>query len=80
MCYQDRLARYEQEKKNLQQQNLSPEDYMRAIIKMADKWRVQLWENVVKIVFIMIQREPTNRAVVVLIGVILKVRSIPNDR
>ena len=40
MCYQDRLQRYEQEKKNLQQQNLSPEDYMRAIIKLANKWRV----------------------------------------
>lgn len=40
MCYQDRLARYEQEKKKLQQQNLSHEDYMRAIIKLADKWRV----------------------------------------
>lgn len=40
MCYQDRLARYEQEKKKLQQQNLSPEEYMGAIIKLADKWRV----------------------------------------
>ena len=40
MCYQDRLARYEQEKRNLQQQNLSNEDYMRAIIKLANKWRV----------------------------------------
>ena len=40
MCYQDRLAKYEQEKRKLQQQNLSPEDYMRAVIKLADKWRV----------------------------------------
>ena len=40
MTYQDRLARYEQDKKKLQQQNLSPEDYMRAIIKLADKWRI----------------------------------------
>lgn len=39
-----------------------------------------MWKSVVKIVFIMIQREPNNRAVVVLIGVILKVRVIPNDR
>lgn len=80
MSYQDRLQRYEQEKKKLQQQNLSPEDYMRAIIKLANKWRVQLWKSVVKIVRIMTQREPTNRAVVALMGVILKVRLIPNDR
>ena len=40
MCYQDRLARYEQEKKKLQEQNLSCEDYMREIIKLANKWRV----------------------------------------
>ena len=40
MCYQDRLANYEREKKKLQEQNLSPEDYMRAIIKLANKWRV----------------------------------------
>lgn len=40
MCYQDRLAKYEQEKRRLQQQNLSHEEYMRAIIKLANKWRV----------------------------------------
>ena len=40
MSYQDRLQRYEQEKKKLQQQNLSPEDYTRAIIKLSNKWRV----------------------------------------
>ena len=40
MSYQDRLQRYEQEKKKLQQQNLSPEDYMMAIIKLANKWKV----------------------------------------
>ena len=40
MSYQDRLQRYEQEKKKLQHQNLSHEDYMRAIIKLANKWRV----------------------------------------
>ena len=40
MSYQDRLQRYEQEKKKLQQQNLSHEDYMRAIIKLANKWKV----------------------------------------
>ena len=38
-----------------------------------------MWKSVVKIVRIMTQREPTNRAVVVLIGVILKVRLIPNE-
>lgn len=40
MNYQDRLANYEREKKKLQEQNLSPEDYMRAIIKLANKWKV----------------------------------------
>lgn len=40
MSYQDRLANYEQEKKKLQEQNLSYEDYMRAIIKLANKWKV----------------------------------------
>lgn len=40
MSYQDRLARYEQEKRKLQEWNLSPEEYMRAIIKLANKWRV----------------------------------------
>lgn len=40
MSYQDRLARYEQEKKKLQQQNLTPDEYMREIIKLADKWRI----------------------------------------
>lgn len=40
MSYQDRLENYEQEKKKLQEQNLSYEDYMRAIIKLANKWRV----------------------------------------
>lgn len=40
MCYQDRLQRYEQDKKKLQQQNLTPDEYMREIIKLADKWRI----------------------------------------
>ncbi len=40
MSYRDRLQRYEQEKRKLQQQNLSYDEYMRAIIKLADKWRV----------------------------------------
>ena len=40
MSYLDRLARYEQEKRKLQHQNLNPEDYMRAIIKLANKWKV----------------------------------------
>ena len=40
MSYQDRLQRYEQEKKKLQQQNLSPVDYMMAIIKLADIWSI----------------------------------------
>ena len=40
MSYQDRLAKYEQEKKKLQEQNLNPEDYTREIIKLARKWKV----------------------------------------
>ena len=40
MSYQDRLQRYEQDKKKLQQQNLTPDEYMREIIKLADKWRI----------------------------------------
>ena len=40
MSYQDRLANYEQGKKKLQEQNLTPDEYMREIIKLADKWRI----------------------------------------
>lgn len=40
MSYLDRLARYEQEKRKLQQQNLTDYEYMQAIKKLADKWRV----------------------------------------
>lgn len=40
MCYQDRLWEYEREKIKLQQQNLTPDEYMREIIKLADKWRI----------------------------------------
>lgn len=79
MCYQDRLSRYEQEKRKLQQQNLSPEDYMMAIIKLADKWRVQLWKSVAKIVFITIATGKTRRVAVVLMARILKVRLKVNE-
>jgi lipase chaperone LimK len=40
MCYEDRLRQYEEEKRRLQSKNLSDEEYMRAIIKLANKWRV----------------------------------------
>lgn len=40
MTYQNRLYEYEKEKRRLQEQNLSPEEYMRAIIRLANKWRV----------------------------------------
>ena len=40
MSYLDRLARYEQEKRRLQQQSLTDYEYMQAIKKLADKWRV----------------------------------------
>ena len=38
--YQERLRRYEQEKKLLQQQNLTDVQYMQAIKRLADKWGV----------------------------------------
>ena len=38
--YQERLRRYEQEKKLLQQQNLTGVEYMQAIKRLADKWKV----------------------------------------
>lgn len=40
MTYQDRLWEYEREKRKLQQQNLTPDEYMREIIKLADNWRI----------------------------------------
>ena len=40
MSYTDRLRRYEQEIRKLQAQNLSPVEYQKAILKLADKWRV----------------------------------------
>lgn len=40
MSYQDRLQRYEQDKRKLEEKNLTPDEYMRAIIKLANKWRV----------------------------------------
>lgn len=40
MTYQDRLWQYEREKRILQQKNLSDAEYMREIIKLADKWRI----------------------------------------
>lgn len=40
MSYQDRLQRYEQDKRKLQEKDLTPDEYMRAIIKLANKWRV----------------------------------------
>lgn len=40
MSYQDRLERYEQEKRKLKDKNLSYKEYMQEIIKLARKWRV----------------------------------------
>ena len=40
MSYEERLRRYEEEKRKLQQQDLTDVEYLRAIIKLADKWRV----------------------------------------
>lgn len=40
LTYEERLSRYEQEKKLLQQQNLTDVQYMQAIKRLADKWGV----------------------------------------
>jgi hypothetical protein len=40
MTYEERLRRFEQEKRELQKQDLNDVEYMRAIKKLADKWRV----------------------------------------
>lgn len=40
MSYQQRLMRYEQDKKKLQEKNLSSQEYTKEIIKLADKWRI----------------------------------------
>lgn len=40
LSYDERLSRYEQEKKLLQQQNLTDVQYMWAIKRLADKWGV----------------------------------------
>jgi lipase chaperone LimK len=40
VCYEDRLREYEREKQKLKDKQLSDEEYMRAIIKLANKLRV----------------------------------------
>ena len=40
MTYQYRIMKYEEEKKKLQEKNLTYEEYMREIIKLAKKWKV----------------------------------------
>ena len=40
MTYKDRIMEYEKEKKRLQDKNLTYEEYMREIIKLARKWKV----------------------------------------
>lgn len=40
LTYEERLQRYEQEKRLLQQQNLTDVEYMQAIKRLADKWGV----------------------------------------
>lgn len=40
MTYQQRLYEYEREKKKLQNANLSYKEYEKAIIELANKWRV----------------------------------------
>ena len=40
LTYEERLRRYEQEKKLLQRQNLTDVQYMQAIKQLADRWRV----------------------------------------
>ena len=40
LTYEERLSRYEQEKKLLQQQNLTSYEYTQEIKRLADKWKV----------------------------------------
>ena len=40
MTYQDRLARYEAEKKKLLNSNLTAFEYEKAIIALAKKWKI----------------------------------------
>ena len=40
MTYQDRLHRYEQEKRKLQELNLSAREYEKRIREIARRWRV----------------------------------------
>lgn len=40
LTHEERLRRYEEEKRILQQQNLTDVEYMIAIRRLANKWRV----------------------------------------
>ena len=40
MTYQDRLARYEEEKRKLLNSNLTALEYEKAIIALAKKWKI----------------------------------------
>jgi lipase chaperone LimK len=40
MCYEDRLREYEREKRKLMNSGMSAEEYERAIIALARKWRI----------------------------------------
>ena len=40
MSYEERLARYEEDKQKLYDKNLTASEYQREIIKLANKWGV----------------------------------------
>ena len=40
MSYQERLKKYEEEKRQLQNTNLSAKEYEKEIKKLADKWKI----------------------------------------
>lgn len=40
MSYQTRLRNYEMEKRELMEQGITPREYERLIVKIAEKWRV----------------------------------------
>jgi hypothetical protein len=40
MSYEERLRKYEEEKKKLREENLTEFEYFRKIKALADKWRI----------------------------------------
>ena len=71
LTYQERLQRYEAEKRELYGQNLSDFEYFKKIKELADKWDIQL-NAVVKAVCIMTLTETNSLVVTALTARTLK--------